>query len=104
MLPRQQVVDAIVEAHHRWNTGDREGWIAMWHPDCVVDDPVGAPTKHGLASVEQAWDAVAAPPVRLTWPDVPVPYTPTLEMACVVGTEDIVQGVRRVTQLSTARV
>src|SRR5688500_14751144 len=24
MLPRQQVVDTIIEAHHRWNTGDRE--------------------------------------------------------------------------------
>ena len=45
-----------------------------------------------------------APPVSVTWPDVPVPYTPTLEMACVVGTEDIVDGVRRVMQLSSARV
>ena len=53
---------------------------------------------------EQAWDVLAAPPLRLTWPDVPVPYTPTLELACLVGTEDIVQGVRRVTQLSNARV
>ena len=54
--------------------------------------------------VEQAWDVLAAPPLRLTWPDVPVPYTPTLELACLVGTEDIVQGVRRVTQFSNARV
>jgi hypothetical protein len=54
MLPRQQVVDAIVEAHHKWNTQDREGWIAMWHPDAVIDDPVGAPTKHGSRRGELA--------------------------------------------------
>ena len=57
MLPRQQVVDAIIEVHHRWNTQDREGWIAMWHPDAVIDDPVGAPTKHGLEAVEESWRA-----------------------------------------------
>jgi hypothetical protein len=56
-LPRQQVVDTVLELLHRWNTGDRDGWIAMWHEDCTIDDPVGAPTKHGLAAVHQSWDA-----------------------------------------------
>jgi steroid delta-isomerase len=56
MLPRQQVVDAVIEAHHRWNSRDREGWIAMWHPDAVIDDPVGAATKHGLDAVAKSWD------------------------------------------------
>src|SRR5207244_3731827 len=51
------VVDAVIEAHHRWNTGDRGGWIAMWHPDAVIDDPVGAPTKYGLSAVEKSWEA-----------------------------------------------
>jgi pyruvate dehydrogenase E1 component beta subunit len=64
----------------------------------------GLAAEISAAVVEQAWDVLAAPPLRLTWPDVPVPYTPTLELACLVGTEDIVQGVRRVTQLSNARV
>jgi steroid delta-isomerase len=57
VLPRQQVVDAVIEAHHRWNIGDRAGWIAMWHPDAVIDDPVGAPTKYGLSAVEKSWEA-----------------------------------------------
>jgi steroid delta-isomerase len=56
-LPRQQVVDTVLELLHRWNTGDRDGWIAMWHEDCTIDDPVGAPTKHGLEAVHQSWDA-----------------------------------------------
>jgi steroid delta-isomerase len=28
----------------------------MWHPDAVIDDPVGAPTKHGLDAVAKSWD------------------------------------------------
>ena len=54
--------------------------------------------------VEHAWDSLASPPLRLTWPDIPVPYSPGLERACVVGTEDIVQGVRQVMRLSRASV
>ena len=57
VLPRNQVVETVLEMFHRWNTGDRDGWIAMWHPDCVIDDPVGAPTKRGLTAVEQGWEA-----------------------------------------------
>jgi len=57
MLPRQQVEDAILEVWHRWNQGDHDGWTAMFHPDVVLDDPVGAPTKHGLEAVEQSWQA-----------------------------------------------
>ena len=29
----------------------------MWHPDAVIDDPVGAPTKYGLEAVEESWRA-----------------------------------------------
>lgn len=29
----------------------------MWHPDAVIDDPVGAPTKYGLSAVEKSWEA-----------------------------------------------
>ena len=54
----------------------------------------------GLASevsavvVEQAWGSLKSAPIRLTWPDVPIPYSPNLELACLVGTEAIVRGVR----------
>ena len=44
--------------------------------------------------VEQAWGSLKSPPVRLTWPDVPIPYSPNLELACLVDTKSIVRGVR----------
>jgi steroid delta-isomerase len=56
-LPRQQVVDTALELLHRWNTGDREGWISMFHEDVAIDDPVGVPTKHGMEAVHASWDA-----------------------------------------------
>jgi hypothetical protein len=51
------VVDRVLEAWYRWNQGDHDGWIAIWHPDLVIDDPVGAPTKHGLEAAEKSWEA-----------------------------------------------
>jgi pyruvate dehydrogenase E1 component beta subunit len=45
---------------------------------------------------EEAWADLAAPPVRVTWPDVPVPYSPALEHAYDVNPEDVVAGVERV--------
>jgi pyruvate/2-oxoglutarate/acetoin dehydrogenase E1 component len=46
--------------------------------------------------VENAWDALREPPLRVTWPDVPVPFSPGLEAACRVREGDIVAGVERV--------
>ncbi len=56
-LPRQQVVDTVLEQLHRWNAGDREGWISLFHEDITIDDPVGVPTKRGIEAVHASWDA-----------------------------------------------
>jgi pyruvate dehydrogenase E1 component beta subunit len=45
---------------------------------------------------EEAWAELSSPPVRVTWPDVPVPYSPGLEHAYEVNSEDVVEGVERV--------
>lgn len=47
-------------------------------------------------ATEQAWDALVAAPVRVTWPDIPVPYSPALELACQIAAPDVVNGVREV--------
>ncbi len=66
----------------------------------VVADPgrrtcgLGAEVMAVVA--ENAWDALVAPPVRVSWPDVPVPYSPGLEYDCQVTAEDIVAGIDRV--------
>jgi pyruvate/2-oxoglutarate/acetoin dehydrogenase E1 component len=46
-------------------------------------------------AVERAWESLAAAPVRVTWPDIPVPYNPAMEAACQVDADDIVEGIKQ---------
>jgi pyruvate dehydrogenase E1 component beta subunit len=66
----------------------------------VVADPgrrtCGFAAEVAALVVEHAWDDLSAPPLRVTWPDVPVPYSPALEYACTVSSEDVIAGVERV--------
>ena len=39
-----------------WNSGDRAAWLALFDESVTMDDPVGVPTKHGLAALETSWD------------------------------------------------
>lgn len=45
---------------------------------------------------EQAWDALKAPPRRVTIPDVPIPFSEPLEAYVTPSTDKIVQAVRDV--------
>ncbi len=45
--------------------------------------------------VEQAFDYLDAPPVRITLPDVPLPFSPVLEDAAIPSAETIAEAVRR---------
>jgi pyruvate dehydrogenase E1 component beta subunit len=52
--------------------------------------------------IENGWDALREPPIRVTWPDVPVPFSPALEAACRVRERDIVAAVGQVLQRTRA--
>src|SRR5690606_5421404 len=56
MPTRAQVEKALQTHFDAWNAKDRARWIANWHPDVVMQDPVGGPEKQGLAAVEASWD------------------------------------------------
>ncbi len=56
----------------------------------------GLAAEFSALVVENAWDALREPPVRVTWPDVPVPFSPALEAACRDREQDITAGVERV--------
>ncbi|MEZ4352333.1 MAG: nuclear transport factor 2 family protein [Myxococcota bacterium] len=56
MPTRAQIENAIHNHFDAWNAGDRARWIANWHPDVVMEDPVGGPLKEGLGAVEKSWD------------------------------------------------
>jgi hypothetical protein len=53
----QERVRATVEEHfRRWAKQDREGWLSLFHPEVVIDDPLGQPTMHGLDGAAIVYD------------------------------------------------
>ncbi|MDE0374366.1 MAG: alpha-ketoacid dehydrogenase subunit beta [bacterium] len=64
----------------------------------VVADP--ARRLCGLAAEviagvsERAWDSLRSRPCRVTWPDIPVPFSPVLEGRLDVGADDLEQAIR----------
>lgn len=49
-----------------WNRQCRDEWVALFAPNMVFEDPVGAPEKHGLDAVHATWDRSFAPGRRWT--------------------------------------
>ena len=74
----------------------------------VVADPArrlcGAAGEIIAGVSERVWDSLLARPRRLTWPDVPVPFSPPLEKELDVGAEDVKQAVRDVLDESSRRI
>ena len=71
--------------------GDREGWLALWADDAIVEDPIGvspidpAGTGHrGKAAIAKFWDTVIYrdPKTRITF-DYHTQYCVGDECACV---------------------
>ena len=64
----------------------------------VVADP--ARRLCGLAAEiiagvsERAWDSLRSQPRRVTWPDIPVPFSPVLEARLDVGAGDVEEAIR----------
>jgi acetoin:2,6-dichlorophenolindophenol oxidoreductase subunit beta len=59
----------------------------------VVADPArrtcGAAAEILVRAVEENWDDLRAQPKRVTWADVPIPFSPPLEEAVVVTASDL---------------
>jgi pyruvate dehydrogenase E1 component beta subunit len=59
----------------------------------VVADPAlrtcGAAAEIAAVVAERCWDDLRGPPTRVTWNDVPVPFSPVLEEAMSVSPGDI---------------
>ncbi|MDE0368853.1 MAG: alpha-ketoacid dehydrogenase subunit beta [bacterium] len=64
----------------------------------VVADP--ARRLCGLAAEviagvsDRAWDSLRSQPQRVTWPDIPVPFSPVLEGRLDVGADDLERAIR----------
>jgi pyruvate dehydrogenase E1 component beta subunit len=59
----------------------------------VVADPArrtcGAAAEIAAVVAERCWDHLRVPPMRVTWEDVPVPFSPVLEEAMTVSASGI---------------
>ena len=64
----------------------------------VVADPArrlcGTAAEIIAGVSERAWESLRSQPRRVTWPDIPVPFSPVLEKVLDVDVEDVSQAVR----------
>jgi steroid Delta-isomerase len=56
--------DAVLHTIERYQStfsaDDREGWLALFTDDAVLEDPVGSPPHEGREAIAAFWDAVHA--------------------------------------------
>ena len=52
--------DTIERYQSTFSTDDREGWLALFTDDAVLEDPVGSPPHEGRDAIAAFWDAVHA--------------------------------------------
>jgi pyruvate dehydrogenase E1 component beta subunit len=80
---------------------DREAIVASvskTHRLLVVDEDYRSFGMTGeviTTAIEGAFDHLDAPPVRLAYPDVPIPYSRPLEQFCLPDRDKIVAAARR---------
>jgi acetoin:2,6-dichlorophenolindophenol oxidoreductase subunit beta len=59
----------------------------------VIADPArricGAAAEIATQAMEHCWSDLRAAPVRVTWEDVPIPFSPVLEEAVTISTAKI---------------
>jgi steroid delta-isomerase len=51
------VIDAYVDGYRR---NDKDGVVALFHPEAIWHDPVGEPPHVGHAGIAEFWDAAHA--------------------------------------------
>ena len=67
MPPSREALRRAIERHFAcWNAQDREGWLALFDPEVVFEDPVGVPPKRGLEAARLQWDRSFTPGQRWT--------------------------------------
>ena len=72
MPDREQMV-AAVEAYCRAETQkDKAGWMALFSPEIVHEDPVGVVRNEGLAKVSAFWDSFQPYDVELWLTEPPI--------------------------------
>ncbi len=56
-MPGTDEIAAAVDAYiERFSAGDRDGWLALWAPDAIMEDPVGTPVMSGHEAIGAFFD------------------------------------------------
>jgi hypothetical protein len=67
MPPAKEALRRAIDRHVAcWNAEDREGWLALFDPGVVFEDPVGVPPKRGLEAARLQWERSFKPGQRWT--------------------------------------
>jgi steroid Delta-isomerase len=57
--PAEGLVRATVERYQAtFNSGDRDGWLALFSDDGELEDPVGSPVRRGPGGLAAFWDDI----------------------------------------------
>ena len=96
-MPDAETIRDTVDRYTKlFSAGDRDGWLALWHEDATMEDPVGSDVRHGRDAIAAFWDAgagAAGARLELTGP-VRVPTANDaafpMEVKVSLGDEEIV--------------
>src|SRR5438094_10247213 len=53
-----RVATTIARYQSTFSADDREGWLALFADDAVVEDPVGSPPRKGRDEIGAFWDEI----------------------------------------------
>jgi steroid delta-isomerase len=66
----EAIARTIERYQSTFSAGDRDGWLALFTDDAVLEDPVGSPPHEGRAALAAFWDRIheraAGGTVRMT--------------------------------------
>ena len=95
--------DAIRRTIERYqatfSADDREGWLALFTDDAVVEDPVGSPPHEGRERISEFWGAIHARTDRGTVRMVQGPAVCGLEAAWAFELDVTVRGRRSLVEI-----
>ena len=56
----ESILSTIERYQTTFSAEDRDGWLALFTDDAVLEDPVGSPPSEGREAIAAFWDAVHA--------------------------------------------
>jgi steroid delta-isomerase len=98
-MSEQAILQTIERYQTTFSADDREGWLALFTDDAVLEDPVGSPPHEGRAALAGFWDGVHARTERGTVRMTQGPAVCGLEAAWAFELDVTVKGRRSLVEI-----